>query len=173
MKISTKLLTSFLACSLLPMGILATVNYSNAKHAATQVRDISLEGLDSAADNKLTAVCDVKKNQITDYFQNAARQIRSMARSNQIASGVRSFTQGFRSFVDDRKDSGVELSDDKTQLRSYYQSVFATEYNKNNPGKNYDTESKFSQLNSSAIALQHSFIAESQSAREQAETGCH
>ncbi len=160
MKISTKLLTSFLACSLLPMGILATVNYSNAKRAATQVRDISLTGLDTAADNKLTAVCDVKKNQITDYFQNAARQIRSMARSNQIASGVRSFTQGYRSFIDDRKESGAELADDKTQLRSYYQSVFATEYNKNNPGKSYDTDSKFTQLNSSAIALQHSFIAQ-------------
>ncbi len=160
MKISTKLLTSFLACNLLPMGILATVNYSNAKHAATQVRDISLEALDSAADNKLLTVCDVKRNQITDYFQNAARQIRSMARSNQIASSVRSLTQGYRSFVDDRKNSGVELSDDKKQLRSYYQSVFATEYNKNNPGKNYDTESKFSQLSSSAIALQHSFIAQ-------------
>ena len=159
MKIRNKLLTSFLACSLLPMGVLGTVNYWNAKQAATQVRDRSIEGLDTAADQKLMAVCEVKKAQITEYFLNASRQIRTMAKSQQIISGVRNFTTGFRSFIDDRKNSGLEVADDKTQLRSYYQSIFANEYTKNNPGKTCDIEGKFSQLGSAAVALQHSFIS--------------
>ena len=159
MKIRNKLLTSFLACSLLPMGVLGTVSYWNAKQATTQVRDRSIEGLNSAANSKLLAVCEVKKSQITDYFQNASRQIRTMAKSQQVISSVRNFTTGFRSFVDDRLNSGLEVADDKIQLRSYYQSIFANEYTKNNPGKSYDVEGKFSQLGSSAVAMQHSFIS--------------
>ena len=159
MKIKTKLLTSFLACSLLPMVVLGTVNYLNAKKAATQVGDRSIEGLNASADSKLTAVCEVKKSQVTEYFQNASRQIRTMARSQQIIASVRSFTQGFRSFIDDRKNSGLEVPEDKNQLRSYYQSIFAGEYTKNNPGKQYDVEGKFTQLSNAAVALQHSFIS--------------
>ena len=159
MKISRKLLSSFLACSLVPMGILGTVNYFNARHAASEVRDRSLEGLNKAAQDKLHAVCQVKKEQVSEYFENVSRQIRTMARSQQIVSGVQDFTKGFRSFIEDRKGSGREIPDDKVQLRSYYQSVFAGEYAKSNPTKNADIESKFSQLGSSAIALQHSFIS--------------
>ena len=159
MKIRNKLLASFLACSLLPMGGLGTVNYWNAKQAATQVRDRSIEGLNAAAKGKLLAVCEGKKSQITDYFQNASRQIRTMAKSQQVISSVRNFTTGFRSFVDDRLNSRLEVADDKIQLRSYYQSIFANEYTKNNPGKSYDVEGKFSQLGSAAVAMQHSFIS--------------
>jgi methyl-accepting chemotaxis protein len=82
-----------------------------------------------------------------------------MAQSPQTASALRAFSIGFKSFIADRKDTATELGDDKSQLRSYYQSVFGSEYTKNNPGKNADIEGRFGQLSASAIALQHSFIA--------------
>ena len=159
MKIRAKLLSSFLACSLLPMGILASINYFNARSAAIKVRDRSVEGLNESAEAKLSAICSVKRAQISDYFDNAERQLHSMAQSPQTINAMRSFTNGFRAFIEDRKLSGLELSDDKAQLRAYYQSVFASEYTKNNPSKNPDTENRFAQLSNSAIALQHSFIA--------------
>lgn len=51
------------------MGILGTVNYFNARHAASEVRDRSLEGLNKAAQDKLHAVCQVKKEQVSEYFE--------------------------------------------------------------------------------------------------------
>jgi methyl-accepting chemotaxis protein len=159
MRIRRRLLSSFLVCSLLPMGVLGFVNYQNGKNAANQVRDRSIEGLHSSAEAKLAAVCSMKKAQVTDYFSNAAKQIRSMARSPQAAIAVKSLTQGFKSFIDDRKLSGADIPDDKQALRNYYQSVFVSEYNKSNPGRNPDIENRFSQLSPAGVALQNSFIA--------------
>jgi methyl-accepting chemotaxis protein len=159
MKIRVKLLSSFLACSLLPMGILGTINYFNAREAAIQVRDASVAGLHESAEAKLSAISLVKKAQISEYFENAQRQLTGMAQSPQTVSAVRSFTNGFRTFIEDRDLSGIDIPEDKTQLRGYYQSVFASEYTKNNPTKNPDIDGRFSQLGDEGIALQNSFIA--------------
>jgi methyl-accepting chemotaxis protein len=159
MKIRAKLLSSFLACSLVPMGILGAVNYWNARDAAILVRDRSIEGLHEAAKAKLAGIGAVKKAQVTEYFENAERQVRSLSQSPQTIAAMRSLNLGFKSFIEDRKLSGSDVPDDKSQLRGYYQSTFGSEYTKNNPSKNPDTESRFSQLSSQAIALQHTFIA--------------
>jgi methyl-accepting chemotaxis protein len=159
MKIRAKLLVSFFACSLVPMGVLGVVNYWNARSAAIKVRDRSVQGLDDAAQDKLTAVCDVKRRQVSDYFQDSARQIRSLARSPQMANIAKSLSSGFKTFVEDRRISSGELPNENQDLRNYYQSVFASEYQKNNPGKNASIDERVSLLGSTAIALQSSFIS--------------
>ncbi|MEQ1827116.1 MAG: hypothetical protein ABL921_14270, partial [Pirellula sp.] len=127
MKIRVKLLSSFLACSLVPMGVLGIVNYFNARHAAIQVRDRSIEGLNESAQMKLAAVSEVKKTQVNDYFENAHKQIRSMAQSPQTVSAMKSLSIGFKTFIDDRKISTPEVPD-RAQLKGYYQTVFSAEY---------------------------------------------
>jgi methyl-accepting chemotaxis protein len=141
------------------MGVLGTVNYWNARHASMQVRDRSIDGLNNSAELKLSCVSEIKRAQISDYFENARRQIVTLAQSPQTASAVTGFSTAFKAFVDDRKQSASASPDDKAQLKSYYQSVFAGEYSKNNPGKNADIESRFALLSPAAIALQQSYIA--------------
>lgn len=159
MKLRGKLLVSFLICSIAPMLVLGIVNYQNARNAASQVRDRSIAGLKESAENRLVAICNVKKSQVSDYFQEAGRQIRSLARSPQMGASSRSFNQGFRSFLADRQLSGSEVNDEKQPLQTYYRSVFRTEFSKNNHGSTVNEAEIVNKLSPTAIGLQSSFIS--------------
>lgn len=158
MKIRGKLLTSFLACSLVPVLTLGAVNFWNARSAAIAVKDNAIRDLREAAESKLAAVRDVKKSQISDYFGNAARQLKTMSTSPQTVSALSYFTASFKSFADERGATTPFTDDDTAQLKTYYRSTFSPEYGKVNSGKIPDVESKISQLNKAGIALQHAFI---------------
>jgi methyl-accepting chemotaxis protein len=158
MKIRTKLLTNVLIAGVVPMGAMATISFFNARKAATQVQKHAVDGLSDMAKQTITLASDVKKAQVVDYFQNASRQISTLASSPQVASGTRIFTQAFRSFVKDREVTSSGNQNDTAQLRSYYGSVFLGEYAKNNPGKAVNTETLVGSLSPEAAALQSTFI---------------
>jgi methyl-accepting chemotaxis protein len=159
MKIRKKLFASFLLCSLAPMGILGFINYRNAKNASDLVSERSIEGLTGVAEDKLTAVREVKRSQVVDYFQNASRQIQSMARSPQIAEATQQFSRAFKAIPleeNANSDGGNAIGD---QLKQYYQSAFVNEYTKNNPGKAASIDTKLGMLSPAAQTLQHRYIA--------------
>lgn len=158
MKIRGKLLTSFLACSLVPVLTLGAINFWNARSAAVAVKDNAIRDLRDAAQSKLAAVRDVKKSQISDYFGNAAKQLKTMSTSPQTVSALSYFTAGFKTFAEERGATTQFTDDDISQLKTYYRNTFSPEYGKANSGKIPDVESKISQLNKAGIALQHAFI---------------
>lgn len=141
------------------MVILGVFNYQNARNAANQVRDRSIAGLQESAEGKLVAICNVKRNQVADYFQESARQIQSLSRSPQMGASARNFNQGFKSFLSDRQLANAEINNESQALLNYYQSVFRSEYGKNNNGASTNESEIISKLSSTAIGLQSSFIS--------------
>lgn len=160
MKIRTKLFASILTCGLVPMGVLGTMNYVNTQSAFHHITEESVKGMTELANSKLTAVAEVKKAQIKDYFENASRQITSIAQSTQSAQAIRGFSLGFKSFINDRKLVSENEITDLAPVKQYYQSIFSNEYVKNNPGKSADTDLRVSQLSAPGLALQNAFIVQ-------------
>jgi len=68
MTLGTKLVTSFLGCGLIPLGIVAYMSYSTANSGMETIREHGEQGLEKSAYNQLTALRDVKKAQIETYF---------------------------------------------------------------------------------------------------------
>lgn len=159
MKIRNKLFASFLVCSLAPMGILGTINYFNARSASSAVSSRSIEGLGELAEGKLAAVCEFKKAQVVEYFENAARQIQTMSSSTQVAQNLQQLALAFKTFQLDSSNQGIADNSSANTLRQYYASTFAKEYAKNNPGKSADVESRLAGLSPNAMCIQNAYIA--------------
>jgi len=68
MTLGTKLVSSFLACGLIPLGVVAYMSYSTASTGMDTINAKGEEGLEQNAYNQLVALRDVKKAQIETYF---------------------------------------------------------------------------------------------------------
>ena len=68
MTLGGRLVTSFLGCGLIPLGIIAYVSYTTADSSMTSLQDRGKAGLEQTAYNQMTALRDVKKAQIEKYF---------------------------------------------------------------------------------------------------------
>ncbi|MCH8967116.1 MAG: methyl-accepting chemotaxis protein, partial [Planctomycetes bacterium] len=69
MTLGKKLVTSFLACGLLPLGVMAFVSYRTAGTGMGNIEQKGAADLEKKAYNQLIALRDVKKGQIETYFQ--------------------------------------------------------------------------------------------------------
>ena len=68
MTLGTKLVTSFLGCGLIPLGIVAFVSYNTADTGMDTIEHKGAADLEVKANNQLIAMRDVKKKQIETYF---------------------------------------------------------------------------------------------------------
>ncbi len=68
MTLGTKLVGSFLACGLIPLGVIAFLSYSTAESGMENIAQKSSAELEQKAYNQLIALRDVKKRQIETYF---------------------------------------------------------------------------------------------------------
>ncbi len=68
MTLGTKLVTSFLGCGLIPLGVVAFVSYNTADSGMDAIEQKGSADLEVKASNQLVAMRDVKKKQIETYF---------------------------------------------------------------------------------------------------------
>ncbi len=68
MTLGTKLVTSFLGCGLIPLGVVAFVSYSTAGNGMSTIEGKGSADLEQKACNQLVALRDVKKRQVEQYF---------------------------------------------------------------------------------------------------------
>ena len=68
MTLGTKLVTSFLACGLIPLGVIALVSYTTADGGMDTIQTKGGTDLEQKAYNQLVALREVKKAQIETYF---------------------------------------------------------------------------------------------------------
>lgn len=68
MTLGTKLVTSFLGCGLIPLGVVAFVSYNTAGNGMATIEQKGSADLEVKANNQLVAMRDVKKKQIENYF---------------------------------------------------------------------------------------------------------
>jgi methyl-accepting chemotaxis protein len=69
MNLSAKLIVTYLACGLIPLGIVGVLSYTTADESLSNLSEQGSVALDHAAQNQLVALRDVKKNQIEGYFE--------------------------------------------------------------------------------------------------------
>ena len=119
MKIKNKLLLVILGIGILPL-ICATgvIGYS--------ITDQVNEALYKQASEKLTAVREMRREQIGDYFTQLKTIVASMANSGNTAAAVRDFSNGF-------DPSAEPDAADLQSIQSYYQQDFLTQYKKLDP----------------------------------------
>ena len=119
LKIGTKIL---IVTALISMSIIAAVGI---------ISDISTRGaFETEAFNKLTAVREMKGQQIEEYFDTIAQQIRSLSQSENVIEGMGNLKTGIKSL-----SSGVFPSESrKLKLQDFYETAFSHEYQKNSGG---------------------------------------
>lgn len=76
MTLRTKLVTSFLACGLIPVGVVAYISYSTADSGMANIQHQGSADLEQKAYNQLVALRDVKKRQIESYFDECEGDMR-------------------------------------------------------------------------------------------------
>ncbi len=69
MTLGTKLVTSFLGCGLIPVGIVAVVIYNTADNGMDTILKQGISALETNAYNQLVAMREVKKLQVESYFK--------------------------------------------------------------------------------------------------------
>ena len=68
MSLSKKLVIAFLGCGLIPLGVVAYMSHATANSGMQAINQRGKQALEATAYNQLTALRDVKKNQVEEYF---------------------------------------------------------------------------------------------------------
>ena len=84
MTIGKKMYVYFGCCSLIPFIVMAVLAYNSAG-----------KSLRKQAENNLTAVREIKKNQIQDYFTNKGRELRTFSANTNIALAIEEFSYAY------------------------------------------------------------------------------
>jgi methyl-accepting chemotaxis protein len=100
------LLLWFLAVSLIPLVIVGTLAYFQAKQA-----------LETEATNKLVAVRDIKAEWITAYFNERLGDVKVLSDNPSTVAAVRAFEQAVASSME-------ALDTDETGTMAYYRSLY-------------------------------------------------
>ncbi|MGD8451806.1 MAG: methyl-accepting chemotaxis protein [Phycisphaerae bacterium] len=75
LRLSTKLIVTYLGCGLIPLATVALVGYVTANKGMDDMTAEANTGLKSAAGNQLTGLRDVKRAQVESYFKARERDL--------------------------------------------------------------------------------------------------
>ncbi|RLJ17807.1 hypothetical protein DJ031_13190 [bacterium endosymbiont of Escarpia laminata] len=86
----------------------------------------SHQALEEAARERLIAIRDIKKSQITDYFETIRNQIQNLSRAYEVTDAL----QNFRSSISTYRNEIFQLDIEKyrSELAHYYSGEFTKEY---------------------------------------------
>jgi len=116
--LKVRLVTVLLLISLVPMAIVAWLGYQQASSA-----------LQSEAEQKLTAIREIKKSQIEWYFGTIEGQILTLAQNPAVVESTLEFEDAFWALTDELAAGGVSIED--SSLQTYYNNEFAPTYQGN------------------------------------------
>ncbi len=149
-KLATKVQIGFLLVGLLPLISIAAIALLNAESA-----------LEKQTYEKLSAIRDIKKSAIEEYFLNTEKQLQTVAGNQSIIDALDGFTINYTDFgasEDGMEEADPEeLNSQRKAVKKYWTEQFGKKYQEQN-GTPFDM-SAF-QLNDQAIRLQHVFIAQ-------------
>ena len=109
LKIRTKMLIAFIAVAILAVGITGFLGYSIASLA-----------LQAESFNKLTAVREMKANQIEDYFQQISGQVATLSEDRMIVEATKAFDDSYRKINSELDRSEQEELEATNKLQRYY-----------------------------------------------------
>jgi methyl-accepting chemotaxis protein len=109
LRIRTKMLIAFVAVAVLAIGVSGFIGFTIAGNA-----------LQAESFNKLTAVREMKANQIEDYFQQISGQVATLSEDRMIVEATTAFDESFQEIQAEVNLSEEEESAAANNLRRYY-----------------------------------------------------
>ena len=146
-KIQNKLVLSFLAVSLIPLGVLAWV-----------LQNQSTEVLKEQAFSQLNAVRTIKANQVKSYFDQIEKQIVTFSENRMVREAMAEFPQALEQARSENSVADADIERIQQELFSYYAEDFADEYGRRNEGAAPPLEDQFSLLDDDTVYLQSLYI---------------
>jgi PAS domain S-box-containing protein len=119
-KIATKILLLTVSITLAVLLISLTLSNYNTRMA-----------LEQEAFNRLTAVREVKSQQIEDYFQSIRNQVVTFSEDQMIVDAMQSFSQAFQSLEGELVPRMEDYALAATNLEAYYRKEFLPRLEKN------------------------------------------
>lgn len=142
LRISTKLLIVLVLSAAVSAGLYAVFEYRAAKQALVE-----------ESFNKLTAVREMKAQQIEDYFESIANQIVTFSESRMIIDATLEFQAAIDSLDKGKGERVTPL------LRDYYDREFLPRLGKNPPAEEFESSETYVPGDATALVLQELFIA--------------
>jgi len=147
MKLGTKLLISFLAVGVIPFTVIGIISLTKSSNALKKQSFAQLE-----------SIRDVKKNEVTRYFQTVKDQMLTFSENRMIIEAMQQFESAFDDFTTENGITSDNLQSMRQKLLTYYENDFSEEYRKQNNGSSPDVRSSFTQLDDESIAFQYAYI---------------
>lgn len=116
------------------------------------------ETLRKEAENKLTAVREVKRSQIEDYFNNLIANTRGFAASTTVIEAVRGLAPAAAAVTKDLKLTQEQLAANRKALETFYVGDFLNEYKKRNAGASTDMAAVLQRADDVTATLQHLYV---------------
>jgi anti-anti-sigma regulatory factor/HAMP domain-containing protein len=138
--------------------MVATVAMVAAGASAFVAYRIANDALEEQAFNKLTAVREMKANQVEDYFRQIKNQVITFSQNRMIVNAMKSFKAAFNEVERELELDASTLKDMDTELSLYYINEFLPRLNKNatDPGylPDYFPDDKIARI------IQHMYIVD-------------
>ena len=120
LRIRTKIVLVSTFVAVLAVGVNGYIGYDSA------AKSLKVEAF-----NKLTAIREMKADQIEGYFQQIANQLLTFSADPTIIEAVREFKTGFRLIETELVLNESEMDKLSSRLRRYYEDVYVPELNQN------------------------------------------
>ena len=114
--------------------VLVLVAIVSAGASAFSALYLGRQALERTAFNKLTAVRELKADQVEDYFRQVRNQVVLFSDAPMIAEAMRGFREAYRSIEEDVQLDAKQLHDMDQSLRRYYQQEFLPRLSANKAG---------------------------------------
>jgi len=103
------MLVAFIAVAIVAVSVTGFIGFTIAENA-----------LQAESFNKLTAVREMKANQIEDYFQQISGQVVTLSEDRMIVEAAKAFDDGYREIDSELDRSEEEAGEAANDLRGYY-----------------------------------------------------
>lgn len=120
MKIGLKLTLAFFAVAFVSMAVIGVISFFKGR-----------DSLEKESFNRLTAVREMKANQIEDYFTQINDQLLTMSEDPTIIEAMKEFRQGFNNIDKDLGISDAKMTPINTLLNGYFEKEYLSRLNKN------------------------------------------
>ena len=186
MRLSTKLLTTFLAVGILPattIGLLALRKASKTIETQSYDKLVAMrnvkkkqidgffqerqdnmavlvgnvEAIRSESLSKLSALCETRKHEVERYFESIESQILTFSQDQMIVDAMRDFRRLFPKVREENSLTKQDIERMTSELSTYYTAQFDRKYQEEN-GRSANPTKYLSQLDDDALALQYYYI---------------
>jgi methyl-accepting chemotaxis protein len=187
MKLSQKLVISFLLVGSLPLVISSLVSLSRSStelekqafdklaairtvkaHQLENYFEERIANIDGLAETvsiwrdealqKLEGIREVKTNQVEGYFQTIESQIQTFSQSLMVVDAMRDFKTHFKAYRSEAQIDAVQLKAMRSDLKAYYSGPFNAKY-RQDVGREAPIARIFDGLGENTLALQYAYIA--------------